>query len=335
MNNLGLPPFPTLGASGPQVCEAVRFYLAIVDELSFEQVRILSEHVKGCEECAAEFQLLQKTTRMLAALPASMPSARVDNAIRAFARNQQARKIVALEPQRAKQTEQKATRTTGKRATSARRRVGTLALVAALLLMFVLAAGFLRGILWPPAGAQSFVLPSNLTWNGYVLHYIQTQEMQGKPYQIEVYQDLGTNQMHIESRMEGEFDIVVVTDQQTMLGEDMMHHVAEQGESVAPWAVDGSTFDLAELRQDLASQRAVYLGQTTFEGQTVYQIRSSNGQILLLNNQYLPINALDKSSSVVPMYSTCELMQTAQVDDSMWDMQVPANFHMGKLPAKS
>lgn len=336
MNNLGLPPFPSLGANGPQVCEAVRFYLAIVDELSFEQVRILSEHVKGCAKCAAEFQLLQKTTRLLAALPASTPSARVDNALRAFARNQQAGKVTDIQAQRAKQLSgPKSRATTGKRAPSARRRAGTLALVAALLLVFALAAGFLRGVIWPSAGTQSFSLPANLSWSGYVLHYTQTKEMQGQPYQVEIYQDLGTNQMHIESKMEGKFDIVVVTDQQNMLGEDMMHHVAEEDNSVASWAVDGSTFDLGQLRQDLAAQRAVYLGQSTFAGQMVYQIRSSNGQILLLNKQYLPINALDSSSATEPMYATCELMQTAQVDDSMWDMQVPSDFHMGKLPAKS
>lgn len=341
MNNLDLPPFPVLGASGPQVCEAVRFYLALVDELPFEQVRILSEHVKGCYACAAEFQLLQQTTRMLATLPESVPSARVDDAILTFLRSQQPAHPASVQLHPEKQPiNLHQTPPLRRRASSARRRVGTLALVAAVLLVLALAGVFARGLIWPTSGTQqAFALPGNLTWSGYVLHYIQTKnDAHGKSYQVEVYQDLGTNQMHIESMMQGEFDVVVVTDQQDMLGEDMMHHVAQKGNGVSNWAVDGSTFDLADLRQDLASQRAVYLGQSTFANQPVYQIRTSNGQVLLLNMQYLPVNALDNGTNVstsAPMYATCTLLHSAQVSDSMWDMHVPANFHMGELPTKS
>lgn len=341
MNNLDLPPFPVLGTRGPQVCEAVRFYLAIVDELPFEQVRILSEHVKGCQACAAEFRLLQQTTRMLATLPESIPSARVDEAIMAFLRNQQPTKLASVQLHPEKQpTNLRSMPPTRKRAPSARHRVGALALVAAVLLLLALAGVFARGLIWPTSNSQqAFTLPGNLSWSGYVLHYIQTKDdAHGKSYQVEVYQDLGTNQMHIELMMQGEFDVVVVTDQQNMLGEDMMHHVAQEGNSVSNWAVDGSTFDLTNLRQDLAAQRATYLGQNTFAGQQVYQIRTSNGQVLLLNMQYLPVNVLStstNSSTSAPMYATCELMHTAQVSDSMWDMHVPANFRMGKLPTKS
>ena len=338
MNNLDLPPFPTLGASGPHVCEAVRFYLAIVDELPFEQVRILSEHVKGCRKCAAEFQLLQQTTRMLATLPESMPSARVDDAIMALLRQQQPAHFasVQLHPEKHISSKPQAL-PVRKRASSSRRRVGTLALVAALLLALALGGVFLRGLIWPASTTQAFALPSNLSWSGYVLHYTQTRnDAHGKAYQVEVYQDLGTNQMHIESMMQGKFDVVVVTDQQSMLGKDMMHHVAQEGNSVANWAVDGSAFDLAQLRQDLAAQHATYLGQGTFANEQVYQIRTSNNQVLLLNMQYLPVNVLSNSSNVsLPMYATCVLMHTAQVSDSMWNMQVPANFHMGTLPAHS
>ncbi len=340
MNNLDMPPFPTPGTSGPQICEAVRFYLALVDELPFEQVRILAEHVKGCEGCAAEFQRLQQTTRLLATLPASVPSARVDNAILAFLHGQPPVKLASVQLHPEKQIAREPQTAHPKRRTSARRRVGTLALAAALLLLLTLVVvTFLPRLLWPSSGSMSaFELPSNLTWSGYVLHYTETKNnMQGKQYQIEVYQDLGTNQMHIESTMQGKFDIVVVTDQQNMLGEDMMHHIAQEGGGVANWTVDGSMFELEQLRHDLATHRALYFGQSTFMGQQVYQIRMDNGQILLLNMQYLPVNALVNSSqanSNTSLYTTCELVRTAQVSDSMWDMQVPSNFRMGQLPTK-
>ena len=217
------------------------------------------------------------------------------------------------------------------------RRMGLLSLAAAALLVLAVASILLRGVIWPTSNTTAFQLPANLSWSGYVLHYTQTQhDEQGKAYQVEVYQDLGTNQMHIESRMQGTFDVVVVTDQQDMLGKDMMHHIAQKGQDVEAWAVDGSVFDLEELRQDLSTQRASYLGSGTFAGQKVYQIRASNGRILLLNMHYFPVNVLPTSANAsTPMYSTCELMPVAQVSDSMWDMSVPADFHMGKLPARA
>ena len=335
MNNLDLPPFPAPGVSGPQVCEAVRFYLAIVDELPFAQVRTLSEHVKGCEECAAEFRTLQQTTHMLASLPASTPSKRVDDAILALLRSQQRTNLSSVQSRPEGQiSSQRQMPPARKPIPFSRRRVAALALVAALLLALV--GVFLRGSIWPAANTQAFNLPSNLSWNGYVLHYTQTRDnAQGKPYQVEVYQDLGTNQMHIESSMQGEFDVVVVTDQQTMVGEDMMHHVAQKGNSVANWAVDGSAFDLTRLRQDLNAQHATYLGQSTFANQPVYQVRTGNNQVLLLNMQYLPINVLPASSTSTPLYATCVLIHAAQISDTMWNMQVPSHFRMGQLPTHS
>lgn len=338
MNNLDLPPFPVLGTSGSEVCEAVRFYLAIVDELSFEQVRILSEHVKGCEACATEYRLLQLTTRILAGLPESIPSTRVDNAVQAFLHSQQPIQHSSTRPVSAKLVDrQPRSLPNRKRASSSRRRVGMLALVAAILVVLGLSGILLRGVIWPVTNTPTFLLPTNLSWNGYVLHYTQPQkDVHGNPYQIEVYQDLGTNQMHIESSMKGTFDVVVVTDQQKMLGKDMMHHIAQEGQNVANWAIDGSVFELNRLRQDLTTRRTVYLGKSTFANQEVYQLRASNGQILLLNMHYLPVNVLITGSKAsTPLYTTCELMPTAQVADSMWDMQVPSNFRMGQLPTKS
>ena len=337
MNHLDLPPFPRLNDHGPQNCEAVRFYLAIVDELSLEQVRILSEHVKACPECAAEFRLLQHVTRLAAALPESAPSSRVDAAVLAALQNRQRASRESIQLHSTKQ-EMETPRPfpANKRTHSPQRHVGTLALVAAALLFLLGAGFFLRGLIFP-TNAQAFQFPANLSWSGYVLHYTQTRTTaQGKPYQVEVYQDLGTNSMHIESSMEGTFDVVVVTDSQTMLGKDMMHHVAQMGNGVENWAVDGSQFDLTTLRQDLATQRALYLGKEMFQGQEVYQVRASNGRVLLLNMQYFPVNVLGSSGSAsAPIYQICTLLSAVQVSDSMWDMQVPPHFQMGQLPASS
>jgi hypothetical protein len=325
-NSLDLPPFPTIHDRTPRNCEAVRFYLAIADELPLEQVRILSEHAKLCPECAAEFRLLQRVNRMMAAMPPSTPSARVDAAVLAALQNQQ-----------------QATRTpiplsSSRRQPSRRPPLnGRVLMLAAAILLALLGSGFfLRGLIFP-SNFQAFQLPASLSWGGYVLHYTQTRTTtDGKTYQVEVYQDLGDNSMHIESTMNGVFDVVVVTDNQDMLGKDMMHHVAQEGNGVEDWAVDGSMFNLTQLRHDLATHQAVYLGTGTFQGQAVYRIRSSDGQVLLLNMRYFPVNVLDNSSNTgTSMYNTFTLMPEAQVSDSMWDMRVPSHFQMGQLPSPS
>lgn len=330
--SIDFPPFPMPGARGPQVCASVRFYLAIINDLPLEQTRILSEHLQTCPGCTAEFRLLQHATHMVAALPESAPSARVDAAILAVlaGRSELPRR---LQPE--KQTDPRVSALPKNRST---RRSGTavLALVAVLLVL-VLAGMFLRGLIFPTAPA--FELPANLSWNGYVLHYTQSRlNARGQSYQVEVYQDLGTNQMHIESSMPGQFDVIVVATPTTMLGEDMMHHVAQIGSGVEGWAVDGSLFVLAHLRQDLATHRARYLGQDTFQGQQVYQVRVSNGQVLLLNLHYLPVGVtrgVSGPGNGIPVYESYQLMTSAQVPDSMWDTSIPPGFRMGKLPCKT
>lgn len=329
---IDFPPFPRSGARGTQVCASVRFYLAIINDLPLEQMRILSEHLQTCPNCAAEFRLLHQATRLVAALPDSIPSARVDAAIlAALAGRGAAPRQLHLE----KQTEPRAPALRKDRST---RRSGAAVLaLAAAVLVLVLAGMFLRGLIFPTAPA--FELPTNLSWNGYVLHYTQTRlDAHGQSYQVEVYQDLGTNQMHIESSMPGQFDVIVVDTPTTMLGKDMMHHVAQLGSGVEDWAVDGSLFELTHLRQDLATHRAIYLGQGTFQGQQVYQVRTSNGQVLLLNLHYLPVgvvHSVNGSGSDAPVYETYQLMTSAQVSDSMWDTSIPPGFSMGKLPCKT
>ena len=336
MNQDDFPPFPGMGERGPQVCAATRFYLAIIDDLPLEQVHILSAHVQECADCAAEFRLLQQTTNLVASLPKSAPSAHIDEAILTAVQNWDSGQRILTSAQLQPENQTTAHKFPAKKSKTPTR--FQLGLLAAALLLFVLAGTFLHGLIFPTNNTSTFQLPTNLSWSGYVLHYTQTRtDAQGKNYQVEVYQDLGTNQMHIESTMPDQFDVVVVTDASTMLGEDMMHHVAQMGSDVKPWDIDGSLFDLDDLRQNLATQRATYLGEGNFQGQEVYRVHTSNNQILLLNMRYLPVAVLRDSTGSgtgTPLYNTYELTPSAQVSDTMWDMQVPPNFRMGALPSR-
>lgn len=336
MNQSDFPPFPSMGERGPQVCAATRFYQAIIDDLPFEQAQILSTHIQECKDCAAELHILQQTTRLVASLPKSAPSAHIDEAILAAVQNwdTEHRALTAT------QLQQKNRNIAHSSSSRKNKNVfwpwaGTL---AAALLLLILAGAFLRTLILPAHNTATFQIPANLSWSGYVLHYTETRtDTQGKNYQVEVYQDLGTNQMHIESTMPDQFDVVVVTDNSTMLGEDMMHHVAQTGNGVEPWVVDGTLFDLDDLRQDLATQRATYLGKARFQGQEVYQVHTSNNDILLLNMHYLPVAVLSAFTSPgtgISLYNTYQLTPSAQVSETMWDMQIPPNFHMGELPSR-
>jgi hypothetical protein len=342
MNANDFPLFPVRGAHGPEVCEAARFYLGIVHELPFEQVSILSEHVRECPTCATEFRLLQQATRLVAQLPASAPSARVDRAVQLALQNRTAAARIAKRSSGSNihRLVQRSARRTARRPWQS---VVGLSAVLALVVLLLLVGLFWRGLFFPSSNAQAFQLPADLSWNGYVLHYIRPMlDSQGKTYQVEVYQDLGSNQMHIESSMQGQFDVVVVTgpgtETQDMLGKDMMHHVAELGSGVQNWSVDGSLFDLAQLRQGLGTHQLVYLGKETVQGLLVYLVQASDGEVLLLNMQYFPVNVLQhftRAGSGTMLYTTFDVMPSSIVSASMWDMQVPSGFRMGQLPARS
>src|SRR2546425_6014246 len=73
MNSTDLPPIPRAGEYGPQVCDTVRLHLAVLDDLSPEQVNLLFKHVSTCSACASEFQLLNSATRLLSGLPQRRP----------------------------------------------------------------------------------------------------------------------------------------------------------------------------------------------------------------------------------------------------------------------
>jgi hypothetical protein len=320
MNSTDLPPIPKAGEYGPQVCNTVRLYLAVLDDLSPEQVNLLFKHVSTCSVCVGEFQLLNSVTRLVAGLAATTPSPRVDAAImaRQSAQNgKRSRKPVHLTPPR------------GRSAWL----IGQIAVAAVLLLALLTATHFIS---LAPSGSKAFALPANLSWSNYVLYHSETRiGANGMLYRIDSYHDLGSNRVHIETTANTQMDVVVVGDEHAMLGKDMLHHVAQWGADA--WAVDDSVFDLAELRHELQTKSAVYLDKENFKGQEVYRIRCKDGLVMLLDMDYMPVNVLQGaagSSTGEPMYGTLKLMPTSEMPSSMWDMSIPAGYQMGSLPAK-
>ena len=322
MNSTHLPPLPKEGESGPQVCNTVRLYLAVLDDLSPEQVTLLFKHVETCSTCSEEFQLINGATRLIGGLDATSPSRRVDAAIMALQFDQHGMR----------------TRKSVKRAPLRGRSIkiisqAVVAIAAILLFMFLTATHF---IAFAPSRANAFALPANLSWSNYVLYHSETRTgANGMVYHVESYHDLGSNHMHIETMADGQVDVVVVGDEQAMLGMDMLHHVAQWNADA--WAVDDSVFDLAELRHELQAKSAVYLDKESFRGQEVYRIHCKDGLVMLLDMNYMPVNVLQGSSNsdmAKPMYDTLKLMPASEIPTSMWNMSIPSGFQMGTLPAK-
>ncbi len=322
MNSTHLPPLPKEGESGPQVCDTVRLYLAVLDDLTPEQVNLLFKHVDTCPACSEEFQLMNGTTCLVESLDASSPSRRVDAAIMALQMNQPEIRVgkpvkrAALSGRSIKVISQ-----------------AVVAIAAVLLFMFLTTTHF---VVFAPNRASAFELPANLSWSNYVLYHSETiNGANGMVYHVESYHDLGSNHMHVETMSDGQVDVVVVGDDHSMLGMDMMHHVAQWNADA--WAVDDSVFDLAELRHELQTNSAVYLDKESFQDQEVYRIQCKNGLVMLLDMNYMPVNVLQGSSSSYmarPMYDTLKLMPASQMPASMWNMSVPPGFHMGTLPSK-
>jgi hypothetical protein len=358
-----LPPIPSTGEKGPHVCDIIQLYLGILAELPPEQARLVLEHVRTCNDCTAVQRQMEQATWLLAGLPASIPSERIDHAVMdAIAARSNSRVATYANAQPvvvASQGDRKGRPYGGRerkghvgerksrvgdrkghpyggykgRANRGSRRiigaVGALVLAAALAIALLATLHFGGG----PA-TQAFTLPSNLSWNGYVLYHTETRiDAKGERYSVNTYHDMATGRMHVETVMPGSMDVVVVGDDRSMLGLDMMHHVAQWGADA--WSVDETPFDLAQLRSDLNAQRAVYLGKDTFHGQPVYRVRTRNGLVLLLDMNYRPVNVLSGAvgpGTGEPMYNTLMLMPSSHVSSSMWDMSVPEGFRMGTLP---
>ena len=319
-----MPPLPEAGEYGPQVCSTVRLYLAILDDLSPRQVQLLREHVDNCAACARVHGLMQRTTSIFASLPESAPSPHVDQTV-----------MAAMAAKSSKQKVGKRSRSVGATLVVARGRSWGVAASVALAAVLLLA--LFTAIHFPGSPTtQVFRLPSNLSWSGYVLYHSEARiDAHGQRYYVNCYHDLGSNRMHVETVMPDHLDVVAVGNDHTMLGLDMMHHVAQWGAN--DWSVDETAFNLAELRSDMDAHRAVYLDQDVVQGHAVYRIRTRNGLVLLLDMHYMPVNLLRGAvgpGTGEPIYNSLVLMPPTHVSSSMWDMSVPAGFHMGTLPKK-
>ena len=336
MNDSNLPPIPQPGETGPHVCETIRLYLAVMNDLTPQQKALLSRHVNSCADCAEELRQLTHTTHLVASgLPHSTPSPRVDRAI-----------MAALASQNG-----------GRAATSVRQApfrrpaigaipygrprpswlVGSLA-TAAVIVVALLSALLMNGVSPVSTGSHGFSLPQNLSWNNYILYYSEAGiGNNGTRYHVYTYDNLGAGMMHVETMIPGSLDVVAMEDEKSgeVLGMDMIHHVAQWGAD--EWMVDDSAFDLAQLRHDLATNSAIYLDKDTFKGQQVYRIRLKNGLVLLLDMHYQPVNVLQGAvgpGTGEPMYDSLKMMAPSEVSEDMWNMSIPPQFHMGKLPPK-
>lgn len=326
MNDIFLPPLPAGHEADSRTCEIVHLYLAVWDDLTPEQRRNVAQHVRGCELCTQEMRQVQQATRLVADLPSSQPSARVDTAIRAA--------IAARTQERGKTNgRSRSVAFPERRPARAKARWRPAMLMAAAL---VVLGALLASYLFFLRSAQEFQIPSQVTWNGYVLYHIQTQQTNdGASYQVKTYHDLASNMLHVETVMDDKLDVVAVGNaQHGVLGKDMMKRVAQW--DATNWVDSDAMFDLQKLRADIAAGHASYIGKGTFQGREVYQIRYQNGDILLLDMHYMPVNVLEQkpSSGEKPMYDTLEVLTQQQVPESLWDMQVPSGFKMGELPQK-
>jgi hypothetical protein len=313
---------PASGASETEVCVLMQRYMAVSADLTPEQRQLLDRHVQSCEHCQRAQLVMERVAVLVGGMESSEPSSRVDLAVQAaIARAKQARSNhvqpieLPVAPKR-------------------RPREGSfLAWLGAAAAIFLLVLGsWLAASLWQTP-TQSLELPADLSWDRYVLYYTQTlYDSKGHPYQIKTYQKLADGSLHVETAMDGKFDVVVMRgdgDQKT-LGLDMMNHVAQW--DADEWLAKEAPFRLARLRQELRNGTSVYLGKDRFQGQEVYRIRDTNSLVLLLNMQYQPVNVLSIAGK--PLYDILQVQDIGQVQASMWDMSMPRGFVMGQLPKK-
>jgi hypothetical protein len=333
-----LPPLPPGGAFDEDSCAVIRLYLAVWNDLSATQRMIISQHLQRCPSCARAQLLFGRATQMVQSMSASEPSARVDQTV--FAAIASRRQMAVAPDRQASNVSPIALRSAsaaprkGKR--SSRRGGFSLRMISVLAAIVVCVFALSLAVYSALApSSQAFALPANLSWDNYVLLSKQTMmSNQGVPYSITSYDNMHEQTMNVETVMNGKLDVVVVADQQQALGLDMMHHVAQW--DATSWMSDSSYFDLASLRQDLRDKKAVYTGKELFQGQEDYAIRYTDGHILLLDKDYMPVNVLEPSQAQgqgKPVYDTLQWLAPSKVAPSMWNMQVPQGFEMGKLPA--
>lgn len=330
--NNTLPPLPQRGERGPHVCEVVQLYLPIIDDLSEEQAQVLLEHVRICAACAGAYQMFQQVTHALASLPETAPSELVDQAVlqaiaeRTDVSRRQTQAGRHISPPRLPLRER-----------INRRVIGTTfgVALAAMVILALVGTFFYAGNI-AHAPQTTFALPTNLTWNGYVLYHSQTLlDNQGQRYQVITYYNITTGEKHVETKMDASMDVVAIGTTRATLGLDMMRHVAQW--NATAWSSDESMFNLSALRHDLQTGQDSYAGTEMFQGQKVYRILCPNGLTLLLDMDYMPVNVLRGEvgpGTGQPVYDTFRVLPTSQVSDSIWNTSIPSDFTMGTLPAK-
>jgi hypothetical protein len=364
-----MPPLPRVGEVGPHVCSIIQLYLGVFDDLADGQKEIMREHVRTCADCAAIEQLMQSTTNIFGGLSSSMPSSRVDEAVMeaiaargegrgyvgpmgvgdvgvlAYSGREDSRKSgegdAAFIIPRGRRKRPHPTSTPPpplrefpkgpRRVVLGWGVVASAAMAAVVLLSFLAMMHFVPGF---GPGPQAYSLPATLSWNSYVIYHSETRiDAHGERYRVNTYYDPGSGRFHVETVMPGSMDVVAVGDGHDTLGMDMMHHVAQW--ETKGWSSDESMFDLPAIRSDLKMSLAAFMDKDMFRGQAVYRIRCSNGLVLLLNMQYVPVNVLRGAvgpGTGEPLYDTLVMMPSSHVSGDMWDMRVPNGFHMGELP---
>lgn len=307
----------------PHTCETMRQYLAVWDDLTTEQRRTVAAHVRTCPSCSVEHLAMNQVTRLIATLEESSPSVRVDKAVTEAiaAQSKRGRTLHLLPISRQKKR------------TNSLQLAGLLIATAVVLIATFTTARFIK-----PA-SQAFLLPTTLSWSAYILYHSQTEiDAKGKRYRIDSYHYLKSGYLNVETVQAGNLDVVLINNGHETLGMDEMHHIAQY--NVQGWGIDmsqESVFDLNELRREINTHQANYLDTDQFRGKAVYRIRCENGLVLLLDMNYLPVNILAGAvgpGTGEPVYDTVSLLPPTKVSPSMWDMQVPAGFKMGALPAQ-
>lgn len=332
MNSTDLPLLPSTPVVDPEVCEVVSLYLAVSHDLNEDQKRRVSAHLQICQRCVNEYHLVRRAAQLVNSLEETEPSARVDVAVMAaIAARAAASKGASNAPRPLRSTT--TGRLSGRSRPVRRSRIPMGGLVAAAAVLVVAFVGLMNFVIMPPK-AGAFQVPAS-AWNG-VLYHTQTVVESDATYHITSYHDMTTDRMNVETVVNGKLDVMAVSDgKNTVVGMDMMHDVTSQANAKA-WLVNDSLFDVKKLNADLKTGRAKYLGKSQYNGQSVYQVRDASGDIILLDMSYKPVNVLQAvsgSSTAKPMYDKLQLLSAAPA--GTWDMNPPANFKQGQLPART
>ncbi len=305
-------------------CETTRQYLAVWNDLTTEQRRVVADHVRSCPSCSTLHLAMNRVTSLVASLEGSSPSARVDRAVmEAIAAQNKQTPSIHLLP------------------ISSRKKRKNMLQVAGLLLAAaaVLMATFAVRNFTKPAPTSAFLLPATISWSAYILYHSQTRiDTKGKRYRVDTYHQMTSGYLNVETVQDTNLDVVLVEHGSSNLGMDEMHHIAQH--NVQGWGIDMSQeamFDLNELRHELNTHQASYLDTDRFRSTQVYRIRCDNGLVLLLDKQYRPVNILTGAvgpGTGEPIFDTVSLLPPTKVSPSMWSMEVPKGFKMGVLPAR-